>query len=663
MAGSASIGGIVSGFDTDTIISQLTSLQRAPSLRLSGQKTKLTEKLSAWDSLKGQMATLKQSAGEIGQAAAFGRNSAVSSDTGALTVSATADADPGAYEVTVIETARAHVVKSQGYADTTSATVGTGTVSIKVGTGTEVSVTIDSTNNTLVGMRDAINRAGAGVSAAIVNDGDAVSPYRLVVTSGKTGTDNAVTITNTLAGGTSPAFVDLQGARNASVKLGDGVGALTVSKPSNTISDLIEGVTLQAVEADADKPIHVTVSRDVASVKRSIEDFATAYTGLLYIVGDQTAYDSASGTSGILMGDSALHEISADFESLLSTPVQGVASTMSLLSQVGITVQSDGALKVDSTVLSQKLSEDIRGVSKLFATVGETTDTGVRYVSSTSATKASDAVGYAVSITQVATRARITAGAVQTGLLARDETLTVNGTSIYLGAGMTQTQVLAAINAKTDSTGITARATGADGTGAGNYLTLERSQYGSASSLTAVSSVSNGGGTPVANSAGLGTVSVTGASAAGETGTGTGAAGKDVAGSINGESATGSGQILTGGTGNARTSGLALQISGTSTGARGNAIFTRGVGGQLASLVDRFTEGKESTVQRAMTSVQEGIDTISEEMTKADERITRLQDRLRDQFNKMETMMSQLQNQGSQISQQISAWSYSASKK
>src|SRR5207244_4567518 len=136
---------------------------------------------------------------------------------------------------------------------------------------------------------------------------------------------------------------------------------------------------------------------------------------------------------------------------------------------------------------------------------------------------------------------RVTAGTAQTAPLGADETLTINGVSVALTAGMTQAQVVNSINERTRATGVTAAATGANGSGAGNYLTFLTTGYGSAAAVSVVSSRSSArvpGPGRADDSTGVGSVAATAGSAGGETGSGTGQAGLDVIGTINGETAT-----------------------------------------------------------------------------------------------------------------------------
>ncbi|HEX2999594.1 MAG TPA: flagellar filament capping protein FliD, partial [Armatimonadota bacterium] len=509
---SASIGGIISGFNTEEIISQMSALQQATQVRLSTRKSVLQKRKAAWEGVKTKVLALQKSAAALASPSLFQKYAASSSDTSLVTATASNDAASGNYTVTVLQTAQAQQLKSTGFADTNGARLGSGSITFQSGSNSPATITIDSTNNTLAGLRDAINRAGAGITASIVNDGDASAPYRLVLTANQTGTANQITVNSNLSGGEAMSFSTLQDARDAKVSLGDASGGITVTKPNNTITDLIQGVSLNLLGADSGKQINVTVSSDTSAVKSAVQSFADAYNALESYIAEQTKYDSDTNTSGPLIGDYSLQMLNNDIRDLITTQVPGAPAGMSLLSQVGITIDGDNALSVNNDTFSKALGDDPEGVCKLFAELGTPSDSTVKYLSSNSKTKPSDSTGYAVNLTHTAARARITAGVAQTSPLASSEILTLNGTDITLSAGMTQTEVIAAINAKVGSTGMQARASGADGTGSGNYLTLERMQYGSGYTIKAKENFSNAGG----NTTGIGNVQVTETNATGE---------------------------------------------------------------------------------------------------------------------------------------------------
>jgi flagellar hook-associated protein 2 len=627
----------------DSILTKLTELARAPIDRLQAKQAALESKLTAWQTANTRLLALKTEAGCLSAASAFRAYAVTSSDEQAVSATASASALAGIYTFTVQQLAAAHQMASQGYADYDTTSVGSGTISIAAGGADPVVINVQDL--TLAQLRDAINNSGAGVRAHIVNDGSG-TPYRLLLTSQTMGSDGQMAVSVNLAGGTTPAFTEIQAARDAQITLGEGENALTISSASNTISDLIPGLTIYLHQADAAQPIQLTVAQDTNAVTASINSFVEQYNALIDFIKEQSTYDATSDKTGTLFGEYALQGIQSDLRDILSQVLQGFDTPYALLSQIGLSTNADDKLEVDSTKLAQALAANPEAVMRLFARYGESSDARVSFLTATGDTKASSAAGYAVEITQAATRSRVTAGAAQTTPLAADETLTINGVTIALTAGMTQQQVLDAINARTQDTGVTALATGADGTGTGNYLTLRRAVYGPAT-ITAVSTVSNSGG----DSSGIGNVQVMESAPQGESGSGTGELGLNVAGTIGGQAAQGSGQMLTATAGDAK--GLRIVVSATAPGSYGTVVFSQGVGGALDGRLAFLTESEYSPVETARTTAQNGIDDIKDEITRLEDLVSRQQERIRQQFQAMEEALGRLQTQSSFLTQQF----------
>ena len=196
-------GGLITGLDTNSLISGLVKAEQGPMNILQNQKAVLQVQQGVYTTLIGSLGSLKSAAQSLSLSTDFDKKAAASSDNTVLTASADSTALTG-YDSVIVDTlAKAQSVESVSFASD-SDSIGTGQLTIHVGA-TSTDITIDSTNNTLTGLKTAINSSGAAVSASIVNVGTSATPdYRLVVQSKETGTANAVTITGTLAGGTDP---------------------------------------------------------------------------------------------------------------------------------------------------------------------------------------------------------------------------------------------------------------------------------------------------------------------------------------------------------------------------------------------------------------------------------------------------------------------------
>lgn len=647
MSGSLSIGGLISGIDTNTLLDQLYAVAQAPIRRLESRKQGLNAKSAAWSQFEALALTFRGLAVQLATPTGFRLYSATVSHGELVSASLGSNATPGTYTFTIQALAQTHQLVAQGYADTDETSVGTGTVSMAVGEGDPVVVDVDGF--TLAELRDAINKAEAGVQAAIINDGSGASPYRLVLTSKTSGLDGEMAVTVDLAGGTAPSFSEMEAAQDAQVQLGSGAGAVTISSGSNTISGAIEGVTLNLLAVDAATPVMLTVSRDTAAVQGRIEAFVAAYNEAVDFFAAQFDFDPDTGWAGVLFGDYRLEGLQHDLARSVGNAIVGAMGEFASLSQVGIRVQANGRLMVESSTLASALSGSFDDVVGVFAARGATTHDDVTYLTGTSETQPSGAAGWAVEITQAATRSRVTAGVAQTAALAADETLTINGVNVSLSAGMTQSEVVAAINAVDDQTGVVASATGADGEGTGNYLTLTRGAYGSAYHVEAVSTVSNQGGGGAAS--GIGTTTVTEEAPLGESGAGTGAAGLDVAGTIDGEECTGGGRRLKAEAGDP--TGLSLLVTGTSAGSYGVVNFTVGAAESAFRVCLSATDTVDGTVARAQDYLADTMDDIDAEIVRLQELIEHEQERLRASFVAMERALAQFQSQSQFLASQI----------
>ncbi|MFW0884963.1 flagellar filament capping protein FliD [Candidatus Acidulodesulfobacterium sp. H_13] len=195
--------GPASGINYSKILSALRQYLSEPITVLQMQEGVYKGQLSAWQTMGTSLKNLNNAAQALANPDIMQNYTANSSDTSVATATASSSALPGTYSFTVNQLAQADEIGSQGIAltSTTVAGSGTGTFDITVN-GTTTDVALDSTTGyTLSDLAQSINNAGAGVNAAIVNDGSANDPYRLVLTSKTAGTDNAISITNDLSGG------------------------------------------------------------------------------------------------------------------------------------------------------------------------------------------------------------------------------------------------------------------------------------------------------------------------------------------------------------------------------------------------------------------------------------------------------------------------------
>ncbi|MDH7602122.1 MAG: flagellar filament capping protein FliD [Armatimonadota bacterium] len=661
MPGTMSVSGLVSGLKTDEIIAKVMEYAARPKARLQSQKAEMQQRLAAWQDINTRLLALKVKSESIADLADFQAMTASTSDSNVMTATASTGASPGVYYIKVISKAQSHQVSSQAGAYTSvNDIVGTGTVRIALANGTSFEVNVDSANNTLSGLANLINKADKGVKATIVNAGTASSPdYRLILTSAQAGTENRMTSVDTsgLTGGTAPVFdLDnpLQAASSAVLEIGEGSGKITVIKDSNTVTDLIPGVTLNILSADSTKTIRIEVSADITSIRKAIENFVEQYNDVAKAIGSQFDYDSTTGETPPLFADFRLQTVQADIVSTLTGRVSGLTSSLNALATIGITQDTTGQLVIDYSTLDSVLQNNLTQVARVFGAGIESSSAHITFLASTADTKPSGNTGWQVEVIQPARRAQVTAGVAMLEPLSADETLYVNGKSIRLTAGMSIDEVVAVINSYSNQTSVVALKTGADGTGEGNYITFRHLQYGSAYKVTVVSSRSlSGGGTT-----GVGIQLVSSDDPAGESGQGQGLTGLDVAGTINGETAVGRGQILTlRSNQNANpANGLSLLVTATEPLSGAKVVFTKGVGTALRELLNAMTSAT-GAVSQAQSSLNDAISKIDAEIADWDTRLSEQEARLYDQFNRLEAQLAKLQQQGNYISAQLAALS------
>lgn len=647
MQGVASVGGLISGIDVNSIIQKLSDVEAQVVQRYQTQQSTLRARQRAYQEANTRLTALKEAAANLSTASFFSARTATTDNPSAVTVSSGNGSTPGEYQITVGTIARAHQTVSQSYGDLNATRLGTGTFTV-TSAGVATSITLDASNNTLGGLRDAINAANSNVRASIVQDGD--SSYRLMIASKTAGTANALTVNSSLAGGTAPTLVDLQAATNATVTLGSGVNAINITRSTNSIRDLIPGVTLNLQSAAEGETVAVNVATDVTTIQAGVQKLVDQYNNALDYFNQQFKFNSETNAGGSLIGDYTLQGIQSEVQSTFSSAVSGLSGSATSLADVGISTEADGKLNFNTATFQTKFASDPDAVTRLFALTGKTTNTAVQFSGASTDTIATGAA-YDVTITQAARQARVTAGTALTGLLGANENLTINGTSVALTAGMTQAQVIDAINARSTQTGVSVRATAADGTGTGNYLSFFSNGYGSGTNVSVVSDLSSGG----ADTTGVGTVTATMSAPSGESGSGTGAVGLDVIGTINGEAATGKGQVLLGNTGNANTAGLRLQITSDVVGTLGSVQVFGGAAYSASRVLNRITDTISGPLKTEQDTIDARISDIQDIIDRQAETIRRNSDNMRLKFNRMEAIMGRLQNQSAYLTSQLSS--------
>jgi flagellar hook-associated protein 2 len=383
MAGISSIG-LGSGLDLTALVDQLVAAETQPvANRLNVKESDLQAKLSAFGNLKSTLSTVQDSLTSLSEIGA-GRT-ATSSRAEVLSASANESAAVGNYSIQVSQLANAQSLASPAYSSS-SEVVGTGTLTISLGTtdydpetdayngfvpNPEKSpqvLTIDSENQTLEGIRDAINEADFGVNAAIVNDG---TGYRLLLSSEETGVANSLQITVTDDNGSGLADLAFDGVATnleQTVAAQDAqlvINGLAISSPSNSVSEAIEGVSLELKDVSNGDAVTLNVGLDKSAVSNALDGFIGAYNDLVDLIQSLTNYDPETRQASVLSGDSSVRTIASQLRNGLLNQIEGASDVYRYLVDVGVSTESNGKLSLDDTKFDTAVTEDFAGIVDL----------------------------------------------------------------------------------------------------------------------------------------------------------------------------------------------------------------------------------------------------------------------------------------------------------
>ena len=355
MAGTVSLSGLVSGYDIQSIISALVSVGSANLRNMKSDLTEQRTRLNLFQQFNTLVTNMQGALEDVDSVAELTSLTATSSNEGILTAEVTGDSFPGTYSVKVNNLAVAETSSSQGFASS-SDTVGTGDITIKVGDGDDQVVTITGANNSLEEVAAEINSQTTGVYAYVINTGVGANPYKLMITSEETGTDNAFTID---AGTTSLVFGESVSAEDADID----VNGENIIASSNTITGIVPGVTL-TLESESATAVNLNLTRDLSGIQENIQGFINKYNAVMNFVNDQFKYDEKNG-AGVLSGDSTLRYIQRTLQSVVSSTFNA-ANDIQSLSMIGIRTESDGTLSVNESDLQSALADSYGEVMDLF---------------------------------------------------------------------------------------------------------------------------------------------------------------------------------------------------------------------------------------------------------------------------------------------------------
>jgi len=414
----AGITGIGSGMNIKSMVEAIVSAEQAPKAgQLKKLEAKTTTQLTSLGQLKSAISNFQSALSALNSPSSFLARTVSSSDTKVVTATASQSAVAGSYKIEVEKLASGSKVALAAVPSDANTKLGLGTLTVNVG-GTELAVEVDSTNNTLSGIRDAINKAGSatGLSATVVTDDQG---SRLVLSSSKMGDNNDIKVSveqsGIADGGVSlsklaysgplaepvapiapneddPDYAaaysayeeklqayqaELQAFPKAAKTLAIAqsakfsVDGLSVTRTTNNITDVVNGLSF---ELKATGVSNLSIARDEAGVEANVKKFVDAYNSLIGFINTETKVttvnDSSTPVTGALVGDSSVRTLINSIRSELVSP-QGEGAIRAL-ADIGITTKKDGTLEMNSEKVKKAITTDFEGMAAYF-----TGDTGL----------------------------------------------------------------------------------------------------------------------------------------------------------------------------------------------------------------------------------------------------------------------------------------------
>ena len=340
--------------------------ERAPFNALSTKKAALQQQNTQLGALAGKLSSLQSAAEHLASPDSVSLVTAASSDPAIVGVSTSSGSTAGVYDVVVNQRAKAQVTASTSTATENQTVTTGGTLSLLVGAQPPVDI-VASSNMTLRELADAINDADAGVQASVVQ----VTPgnYRLVLTSTQSGTENAFTFTSSLGNGITfggadgtygePADANAVDAADAEVT----VNNVLATSSSNTLTDVVPGVTLTLNGQDENKTVQVTVSRDADGLRKQVDAFAKAYNDLVGWVNEQRTAATEGKTN--VAREAVVRGLHSDLRAAVLGDHGG--GTLTKLAAVGIGFDRTGSMTIDAKVFADAVKAKPEAVQELFA--------------------------------------------------------------------------------------------------------------------------------------------------------------------------------------------------------------------------------------------------------------------------------------------------------
>ena len=631
----------------------------AQRINLEEKQKKLDTLRSGYDLLQRALQGFNSQVGSLMSPETFDRRAVSVSDESVMKATATGKPITGSYQIEVQQLASAHTLATAADFASPSDQVGTGTLKIASG-GVEHTFTIDSSNNTLEGIRDAVNAADIGVSATIVNTGQG---YRLMFAARDTGAANAITITvsgdgdgnDTDSAGLSQLInanmTETAAAQDARIA----VNGLVIERETNRFDDVIEGVQLDLRSAAPGVTQTLVVQQDTSDARQAVQDFVDLYNSLQDIFKLLGDYDNEptedEPAKGALKGDSTLRLLKDQVRQMIAQSLT-TTDTFQSLAEIGITTQLDGKLQLDTARLEEALATDAQAVGKLFGPSITAADPGISYLSHTDKTPEGT---WSLYVSQAAEQAEIAGsslGGTASDTITLDDTnntleISVDGTAsntLTLATGTyTRTELAQRIE--------TAINRDSNIAGAGGKVSV---QYDATNSRFVIRSEKYGAASEI---------DLTGGSLLSSVGWTSGDKdnGVDVGGQIsaNGKTYTfvGEGQTVQVGdfdfvAQDGLPAGLSFKVEGSQTGDRGTFSFSLGVAERLTNAFQQWMDSEGILGQRLET-LSDRQKAYEDQQKKIDARYEALELRYRLQFGRLQGVLDSMKQTQSYLAAQL----------
>jgi flagellar hook-associated protein 2 len=347
--------GKTSGIDVSTVVGELMQVERQPEVQLQNQQTSINSQVSALTGISTQLTALYTSVNSLKDIfGAFSQNTTGSSDSAIVSATADSTAAAGTHSITVSKLA----TTSSSYSGYIPSGTSLGGAQIIINYGSDPTkpvktdtINIPSADTTLQQAASYINSGSYGATASVLTDSQG---SRLVLVSKSSGANGNLNVSSPAASFTTAAGIDAQLT----------VDGVPVDSSTNTVTGAIPGVTLSLGAADTNTSVLVSVQPDTTAASQAIQNFVDAYNAVIGSINSQYTLNS-SGGEGVLAGDSMLRSLQSSLLSMVSTSTSGGGQYVNLQS-MGIEMQNDGTLQINSANLSQALSSNFSDVQRFF---------------------------------------------------------------------------------------------------------------------------------------------------------------------------------------------------------------------------------------------------------------------------------------------------------